>query len=202
MSFLFNGEGSSLLSGLLTEAKEDEPTETDLSDDTDPTEETPSEGDDSTDSTDDTDSDSTDSADTTDSDTTETDSDDTSSSATPEDDNQTQANLEDKTFLLDKFNEALLSFKALEGVYRELSNRDMSDSARQTLNICLAETRSNIARIEETLSSTDIFIKREYKDLLIILNIYLSNLNTLETTLKRFRYNRPDLVKAKKRATP
>ena len=194
MSFLFNGEASSLLSGLLVEAKEDEPTETDLSDDADPTEETPSEGD--------TDSDSTDSADTTDSDTTETDSDDTSSSATPEDDNQTQANLEDKTFLLDKFNEALLSFKALEGVYRELSNRDMSDSARQTLNICLAETRSNIARIEETLSSTDIFIKREYKDLLIILNIYLSNLNTLETTLKRFRYNRPEVVKAKKRATP
>lgn len=202
MSFLFNGEASSLLSGLLVEAKDDdtaEPTESDLTDDTDPTEETPSEDDDSTDSTDDTDSDSTD---TTDSDTTETDSDDISPSATPEDDNQTQANLEDKTFLLDKFNEALLSFKALEGVYRELSNRDMSDSARQTLNICLAETRSNIARIEETLSSTDIFIKREYKDLLIILNIYLSNLNTLETTLKRFRYNRPDLVKAKKRATP
>ena len=189
MSFLFNGEASSLLSGLLVEAKDDEPTETDLSDDADPTEETPSEGDDSTDST----------ADTTDSDTTETDSNDTSSSATPEDDNQTQANLEDKTFLLDKFNEALFSFKALEGVYRELSNRDMSDSARQTLNICLAETRSNIARIEETLSSTDIFIKREYKDLLIILNIYLSNLNTLETTLKRFRYNRPEVVKAKKR---
>lgn len=202
MSFLFNGEASSLLSGLLVEAKEDEPTETDLTDDADPTEETPSEGDDTSDSTDDTESDSTDSTDTTDSDTTKTDSDDTSSSATPEEDNQTQANLEDKTFLLDKFNEALLSFKALEGVYRELSNRDMSDSARQTLNICLAETRSNIARIEETLSSTDIFIKREYKDLLIILNIYLSNLNTLETTLKRFRYNRPDLVKAKKRATP
>lgn len=188
MSFLFNGEASSLLSGLLVEAKDDEPTETDLSDDADPTEETPSEGDGTSDSTD--------------SDTTETDSDDTSSSATPEEDNQTQANLEDKTFLLDKFNEALLSFKALEGVYRELSNRDMSDSARQTLNICLAETRSNIARIEETLSSTDIFIKREYKDLLIILNIYLSNLNTLETTLKRFRYNRPEVVKAKKRATP
>lgn len=198
MSFLFNGEASSLLSGLLVEAKDDEPTETDLTDDTDPTEETPSEGDDTTDSTDDTSSDSTD---TTDSDSTDSTDDETPSSDTPEEDNQTQANLEDKTFLLDKFNEALLSFKALEVVYRELTNRDMSDSARQTLNLCLAEVRNNIARIEETLSSTDIFIKREYKDLLIILNIYLSNLNTLETTLKRFRYNRPDLVKAKKRAT-
>ena len=198
MSFLFNGEASSLLSGLLVEAKGDdtaEPTESDLTDDTDPTEETPSEGDDTTDDT------SSDSADTTDSDSTDSTDDETPSSDTPEEDNQTQANLEDKTFLLDKFNEALLSFKALEVVYRELTNRDMSDSARQTLNLCLAEVRNNIARIEETLSSTDIFIKREYKDLLIILNIYLSNLNTLETTLKRFRYNRPDLVKAKKRAT-
>lgn len=195
MSFLFNGEASSLLSGLLVEAKGDEPNETDLTDDTDPTEETPSEGDDTIDDT------SSDSTDTTDSDSTDSTEDKTPSSDTPEEDNQTQANLEDKTFLLDKFNEALLSFKALEVVYRELTNRDMSDSARQTLNLCLAEVRNNIARIEETLSSTDIFIKREYKDLLIILNIYLSNLNTLETTLKRFRYNRPDLVKAKKRAT-
>ena len=196
MSFLFNGDASSLLSGLLDEAKEDDPTETDLTDDTDPTEETPSEGDDTTDSTDD----STDSTDTTDSDSTNNTDDETPSSDTPEEDNQTQANLEDKTFLLDKFNEALLSFKALEVVYRELTSRDMSDSARQTLNLCLAEVRNNITRIEETLSSTDIFIKREYKDLLIILNIYLSNLNTLETTLKRFRYNRPEMLKAKKRA--
>ena len=194
MSFLFNGEASSLLSGLLDEAKGDdtaEPTESDLTDDTDPTEETPSEGDDTTDDT------SSDSTDTTDSDSTDSTDDETPSSDTPEEDNQTQANLEDKTFLLGKFNEALLSFKALEVIYRELTNRDMSDSARQTLNLCLAEVRNNIARIEETLSSTDIFIKREYKDLLIILNIYLSNLNTLETILKRFRYNRPDLVKAK-----
>ena len=118
---------------------------------------------------------------------TQDDGNDTSTSA-PFEDNpaQDQRNREKKSSLYTQLKEIRISFKSTVTMLETLLTSDLPDSNLETVRILRQHVSRNVESLDDLLSNAKIASSKTYEDLLVLHNIYTSDLNIVNQNLKAF----------------
>lgn len=112
---------------------------------------------------------------------------DTSTSAPFENDPEAEArNKEKKLSLYKQLKDIRSSFKNTSSMLETLLTSDLPDANLETVRILRNRVTSNLEALDDLLSNSKIASSKTYEDLVVLHNIYLSDLSILDTNLKAF----------------
>ena len=93
---------------------------------------------------------------------------------------------ERKLALYKQLKDVRVSFKSTATILEKLLTSDLPDSNLETVRILRNRVSANVESLDDLLSNAKIASSKTYEDLLVLHNIYLSDLSVLDTNLKAF----------------
>lgn len=112
---------------------------------------------------------------------------DTSTSAPFEDSAEAEAQNKEKKFALyTQLKDIRVSFKSTASMLETLLTSDLPDANLETVRFLRQRVGSNVESLDALLSNAKIASAKTYGDLLVLHNIYISDLTVIDVNLKAF----------------